>query len=118
MKIKKISISKAFKINQEFINREEIILRDFLALERTRLANERTLMSYLRTSLYLLLGGIGLLQLSGFEKIQWLGHVCLVLCIISIIVGIYRFIKLNNQLYEFYQKNQIHNENETRKEMR
>ncbi|GAP67936.1 hypothetical protein BA6E_101382 [Bacteroidales bacterium 6E] len=33
-----------------FENREQIILRDYLALERTRLANERTLLSYIRTS--------------------------------------------------------------------
>ncbi|MDH5381747.1 MAG: DUF202 domain-containing protein, partial [Cyclobacteriaceae bacterium] len=38
--------------------KEEIILRDFLALERTTLANERTLFAYIRTSLYLILAGI------------------------------------------------------------
>lgn len=31
----------------EFKNQEKIILRDYLALERTRLANERTLFSYI-----------------------------------------------------------------------
>ena len=36
---------------------EELILRDHLALDRTRLANERTLLAYLRTSLMLLVAG-------------------------------------------------------------
>lgn len=33
----------------------ELILRDKLAIDRTHLANERTLLSYLRTSLYLII---------------------------------------------------------------
>ena len=36
---------------------EELILRDYLAIERTKLANVRTLFSYIRTSLYLLTAG-------------------------------------------------------------
>jgi putative membrane protein len=35
----------------------ELILRDHLALDRTRLANERTLLAYLRTALMLLVAG-------------------------------------------------------------
>ena len=38
-------------------SQEELILRDHLALDRTRLANERTLLAYLRTSLMLLVAG-------------------------------------------------------------
>ena len=41
---------------------EEIILRDYLALDRTALANERTLMSYLRTALALVIAGASALQ--------------------------------------------------------
>lgn len=43
-------------IDEQFIA-EELILRDHLALDRTRLANERTLLAYLRTSLMLLVAG-------------------------------------------------------------
>ena len=35
----------------------ETILRDQLALERTRLANERTLLAYIRTSFMLIVSG-------------------------------------------------------------
>ncbi|HQZ43477.1 MAG TPA: DUF202 domain-containing protein, partial [Flavobacteriales bacterium] len=44
--------------DRDFTNNEDLILRDHLALVRTRLANERTLLSYIRSALYLLLGGI------------------------------------------------------------
>jgi putative membrane protein len=36
---------------------EELILRDHLALDRTRLANERTLLAYMRTALMLIVAG-------------------------------------------------------------
>jgi len=50
-------IKKAIQVTDEFTNEEKIILRDHLAMERTKLANERTLLSYLRSALYLFLGG-------------------------------------------------------------
>ena len=42
--------------DEQFI-RDELILRDHLALDRTRLANERTLLAYLRTALMLMVAG-------------------------------------------------------------
>jgi putative membrane protein len=86
----------------EFENKDKIILRDYLALERTRLANERTLFAYIRTSLYLILGGIAFLQLEGFDKIKWLGYTSLILSILFFIFGIFRYYQLNKKLRKFY----------------
>jgi putative membrane protein len=44
-------------MNDGLVSPEELILRDHLALDRTRLANERTLLAYLRTALMLLVAG-------------------------------------------------------------
>lgn len=85
-----------------FQNKDEIILRDYLAMERTKLANERTLLSYIRSSLYLLIGGIAIIQLEGFEGIKFIGYVSLALTIILVIIGTYRFRKLNRQLKTYY----------------
>lgn len=85
-----------------FQNKESIILRDYLALERTRLANERTLLSYLRSSLYLLVGGIAILQLQGFETIKFLGYVSLGLAVLCVVVGLVRFWRLNRKLMNYY----------------
>ncbi len=41
----------------EQLTAEELILRDHLALDRTRLANERTLLAYMRTALMLVVAG-------------------------------------------------------------
>ncbi len=75
--------------------------REILALERTKLANERTLLAYIRASLYLLLGGLALLQLEEFKQIQWLGYVALVVCVIFLMVGIVRYIALTRRLHKW-----------------
>jgi putative membrane protein len=74
---------------------------EILALERTKLANERTLLSYIRSSLYLLIGGIGILQLKDFENIKWLGYVSLGVCVIFLTVGIVRYVVLMRRLYKW-----------------
>lgn len=71
---------------------------EILALERTKLANERTLLSYVRSSLYLLLGGLGLIQLKDMENIKWLGYLALVLCVIFVAIGIVRYLILSRRL--------------------
>lgn len=85
-----------------FENKEEIILRDYLALERTKLANERTLFAYIRTALYLILAGMTILQLNNFESIHWIAFLSIGLSIIILIVGIWRYTKLNRQLKYYY----------------
>lgn len=100
-------IRNILRTGVKFENKEEIILRDYLALERTKLANERTLMSYIRASLYLLLGGIAFMQLEGFDRIKWIGHISLGLSIILMIIGIYRFFLLKKRLKRFYESDKI-----------
>ncbi len=74
---------------------------EILALERTKLANERTLLSYIRSSLYLLIGGIGILQLKDFSNIHWLGYVALVVCVIFLTIGVFRYVLLSRRLYKW-----------------
>lgn len=105
-----ISFSKKFE------PKEEIILRDYLAMERTKLANERTLLSYIRTSLYLLIGGIALLQLEGFDDLKIVGRLALVLTVIFLVIGIFRFLKLSRNLKNYYKIMKQQLEQEQRKQ--
>ena len=66
------------KFTDDFENNEKLILRDHLALERTKLANERTLFSYIRTSLYLLTAGIGIFQIENISRLDGLAWVCII----------------------------------------
>ncbi|MET0064877.1 MAG: DUF202 domain-containing protein [Candidatus Thiodiazotropha sp.] len=53
---------------------KQMILRDHLAIDRTRLANERTLLSWYRTALMMLVSGITLLKLfEGVIAMELLG---------------------------------------------
>lgn len=92
------------RFGYRFVNKEEIILRDFLAMERTRLANERTFMSYIRTALFLLTGGLTLLQLEGYRQLHWLAYLAIVLSLVLAVTGIMRFFILSKRLHGFYKQ--------------
>src|SRR5690554_7603228 len=86
----------------DFQHNKEIILRDYLALERTRLANERTLFSYIRTALYLTLGGIAFMQMHEFKTIKWLAPICFVLSIVILVTGVVKYILMKRGLRKYY----------------
>ena len=90
------------KIVRPFETKDEIILRDYLAMQRTTLANERTLFSYIRTSLYLILGGIGLIEVHTFDRLQWAGYLALALSVVMLIYGFVRYVALRRRLKNFY----------------
>lgn len=87
-----------------FTHKDEIILRDYLALERTKLANERTLLAYIRSSLYMILGGIAFLQLKDFEGTRWVGYATLGVSVIILLIGIYRYLQIKYRLSEYYYR--------------
>src|SRR5690606_18234507 len=98
-----------------FRNREKIILRDFLAMERTSLANERTLFSYIRASLYMGIGGVAILEYEGFASFNWLSYVVFGLSLILIFIGIFRYRRLKRKLDTYYSTMNINPEKKTEK---
>lgn len=92
------------RIVKPFEAKEKIILRDYLALERTTMANERTLFSYIRTSLYLVLGGIGLIKLEDFSSLSWLGNLSLIVSGLLFVYGVVRYFVLKRKLQKFYRQ--------------
>lgn len=93
---------KLLRFGRDFKPDQEVILRDYLAIERTRLANERTLLSYIRSSLYLLLGGIAFFQLKNFPDFKYLALLALIFSAIFFVIGIYRFTLLKKSLKKLY----------------
>lgn len=84
-------------------NNKALILRDLLALERTKLANERTLFSYIRTSLYLLTAGIGILQIDSISRLDGLAWICIVSGILLFFAGFARFRRMKKYLKSYRQ---------------
>lgn len=93
---------KLLRFGRDFKPDEKVILRDYLAIERTRLANERTLLSYIRSSLYLLLGSIGFYQLKEVPNYMYLAAIAFVFCVLFFIIGVYRFTMLKRSLKKLY----------------
>lgn len=82
----------------------ELILRDYLAIERTKLANVRTLFAYIRTSLYLLTAGIGILQIESISRLHWLAWVCIIAGIILFFFGFILYFQMRNHLTKYMKK--------------
>lgn len=95
-------IRELLRLGRPFSHRDRLILRDHLALERTRLANERTFMAYIRSALYLVIGGLALVQLEGHGDLAWVGFTALGLSVVFALVGLVRFYTLRRQLDSYY----------------
>ena len=80
----------------------DLIVRDFLAIERTRLANERTFLSYFRTFVVMLSSGFAILHLELFDELKWLFVILLVVAPIILFVGIGRLIYVKLRIRKYY----------------
>jgi putative membrane protein len=69
---------------------EDLILRDLLAVERTRLANERTFLAYFRSSVVFLATGISIVSIHLFENVDYLGWGFIILSPIMFFIGLHR----------------------------
>ena len=76
----------------------ELILRDQLAIDRTLLANERTLLSYLRSGAALFIAGISIIHFSHEVWFTAAGFLCLPSGIITMLFGVFRFRKMSRAI--------------------
>jgi putative membrane protein len=81
-----------------YASTEEKILRDYLALDRTRLANERTLLAYMRTVIGLIASAIGLIEIINIPYARIIGMVFLALVPVCLFFGLFHFIKMKAKL--------------------
>jgi len=70
--------------------KEEMILRDYLAADRTMLAVDRTFLAYIRTALTLLVAGISFIKFFNSFFVQALGWALIPFGIITFIMGLER----------------------------
>ncbi len=76
----------------EAFAQEELILRDYLAADRTALANERTFMSYLRTALAFVIGGASAIHFLGGVEVEVAGAALIVAGAVTFTVGMWRYL--------------------------
>lgn len=85
-------------------SQDEMMLRDFLAADRTLLANERTLLAYIRTSIGLLAIAISLIKLFDDTFTYIVGIIFIVLSVVPLFIGIVRYRKINRKLEKVIYK--------------
>jgi putative membrane protein len=70
---------------------KDLVLREHLAIERTRLANETTMLAYIRTGLYFIVAGSTLGQVIDTVFWQMAGVPLMVIGVVIIAFGVVRF---------------------------
>ena len=76
---------------------DELIVRDYLALDRTYLANTRTLLAYIRSGVALFASGLGMVELIDRYFIALLGYVFMFASPIFIAAGIVGYFKVRRR---------------------
>ena len=69
---------------------DELILRDELAIDRTILANERTLLSYLRGAVTLVIAGLSFLHFAAPGLLRGLGLALIPAGLVTGVIGVRR----------------------------
>ncbi|MDQ3075679.1 MAG: DUF202 domain-containing protein [bacterium] len=103
---------KAFKKNEELDPKlykefiaKELILRDYLAIERTILTNEGTFLAYIRTCLTVVVVGVTLFHLSpNNERLQYLGIVVALFGVFIFIYGSVQSVKMKHKINKFLRR--------------
>lgn len=80
------------------LRKEELILRDHLAIYRTVLANERTLLSYVRTAMAMLVLGFTFLQFLHDPITTVVGWMAVVGGGALLLVGVLRFRRMQRRI--------------------
>jgi len=84
--------------------REEMILRDWLALDRTVLANKRTFLAYGRTAIALVVLGLAFVRLIHHEFFEIAGFVLMSLGIVIFFVGTREYVTTGARLRMLLKK--------------
>ena len=79
-----------------------LILRDLLAIDRTRLSNERTFLSYFRSFIVIFSSGVAIMKIDLLSEIQGLGYAFMIIGPVLFIIGIARFFYVRKHIRKLY----------------
>ncbi|MCH7396866.1 DUF202 domain-containing protein [Belliella sp. DSM 107340] len=85
-------------MEKENLTDDQMIVRDYLARQRTTLANDRTLLSYIRTSLYFLVSGTALMEVKVLSHVSDLGYLAFALSVMLVVIGFINYFKVKSRL--------------------
>lgn len=88
---------------KETVNKD-LILRENLAIERTVMANDRTFLSFVRTSLYFVVAGFTLDQVVDIRYGATIAIFCFVTGALLFLAGLYKYLHLRKKIRISRQK--------------
>jgi putative membrane protein len=80
-------------------SKEDLILRDHLAADRTVLANERTFLAYIRTALTLFISGASFIRFFDSFLLEVVGWIFVPVGLLTFLVGAVRYRRMKNMLF-------------------
>ncbi|HER40445.1 MAG TPA: DUF202 domain-containing protein [Salinimicrobium catena] len=86
--------------------KEELITRDWLAIDRTKMANERTFLAYIRTFMVVLGSGIAIIKVEVLQDLTGLGFFFIALAPVILIFGIARYLYVRKHIHKYYSESQ------------
>jgi putative membrane protein len=79
---------------------KDLILREKLALQRTILANQSTLLAFIRTSMYFLVAGLSINNLLEIQYGKYIEIVLVSISILLLIIGFANYKSQRNKIVE------------------
>lgn len=77
---------------------EEMNRTDWLALERTKLANDRTFLAYFRTFVVVLSSGFAIIKIEILQGLATLGYTFIITAILMLTLGTIRFFAVKRRM--------------------
>lgn len=82
---------------------KDLILREKLAIERTKMANQSTLLAFLRTAMYFFVAGLSINQLLEFNQKHLVSIIMYIFSLILLIYGFAHFFKQKKWIKNQYK---------------
>lgn len=95
---KKRTLPVRFNRPYDRFNSKDLIIRDYLAIQRTNLSNERTFLAYIRTSMGLLIVGVSFIEFSDAKALFIVGIVLIGFAVVSLLVGLINYFRRKKQI--------------------
>ena len=83
--------------------KEELILRDYLAVDRTLLANERTFLANIRTALTFFVSGVTFIKFFGHIMMAIVGWAFIPIGIFIFIAGLLKYQTMHQVIFRLHQ---------------
>lgn len=84
------------------VEKKDLIVRDWLAIDRTNLANERTFLAYFRTFVVILSSAIAIFKVDALQELEELGVFLLIISPIILLIGLFRYFYVKRKVKKYY----------------